>query len=108
MTELTGPERRRGWSAAERSAIFSASFAPGAVVIEVAWQFDISTSLLHRRRQDPKAGNSFAPGVLSHPPAQAPAETMPIAIVVELGDVRVNFAGLASAPLVAATLRALR
>ena len=30
------------------------------------------------------AGNSFAPVVLSHPPAQDPAETMPFAIVVEL------------------------
>ncbi len=108
MTVLTGPERRRRWSAAERSAILSAAFAPGAVVTEVARQFDISTSLLYRWRRDLMAGNSFAPVVISHPPAQDPAETMPFAIVVELGEVRVNIAGLASAPLVAATLRALR
>lgn len=41
MTVISGPERRRRWSAAEREEIVLASFAPGAVIAEVARQFDV-------------------------------------------------------------------
>jgi hypothetical protein len=38
MTLLTGPERRRRWSEDDRDRILAASFAPGAVVADVARQ----------------------------------------------------------------------
>lgn len=43
MTVISGSERRRRWSDAEREEIVVASFSPGAVIAEVARQFDVST-----------------------------------------------------------------
>jgi transposase len=39
---ITGPERRRRWSEDQKRAIVAESFAPGAVVSEVARRADIS------------------------------------------------------------------
>ena len=52
MTVISGSERRRRWSAAEREEIVLASFALGAVIAEVARQFDVSTSLIYKWRRD--------------------------------------------------------
>jgi transposase len=51
MTLLTGPERRRRWSADDRGRILEASFTPGAVVADVARRFDVSTSLIYKWRR---------------------------------------------------------
>lgn len=52
VTLLTGPERRRRWSPAQRATILAAAFAPGAVVADVARQFEVSTSLIYKWRRD--------------------------------------------------------
>jgi len=43
---ITGPERRRRWRDDEKHAIVMAAFSPGAIVVEVARQYEISTSLI--------------------------------------------------------------
>jgi transposase len=76
---LTGPERRRRWRSEERSAILAAAFTPGAVVAEVARQFDVSTSLVYKWRRDCMESNSFAPVVLAGPPARQPGAQVLVA-----------------------------
>lgn len=49
---LTGPERRRRWSEDQKRAIVAESFAPGAVVSEVARRVDISAGQIYRWRQE--------------------------------------------------------
>ena len=51
ITLLTGPERRRRWNDDERRRILAAAFAPGAVVSTVSRQFEVSTSLIYKWRQ---------------------------------------------------------
>jgi mono/diheme cytochrome c family protein len=41
VTVMTGPERRRRWSFEERRRILTAAFSPGAVVADIARQFDV-------------------------------------------------------------------
>ena len=38
---ITGPERRRHWSAEQKRAIVARSLAPGAVVTEIARRADV-------------------------------------------------------------------
>lgn len=115
ITLLTGPERRRRWSADERRRILAAAFAPGAVVSTISRQFEVSTSLIYKWRQQAVGGATgagaaagFAPAVmLPEPMAAAPPDTP--AIVVELSNgARLRIGVQASAALVTATLRALR
>jgi transposase len=112
MTLLTGPERRRRWSADDRGRILAASFAPGAVVADVARQFDVSTSLIYKWRKTcltPAAQPSFAPAVLLDAPDPSSGRAQVPAILVEFpGGVRVSVTANAPASLVAATLKALR
>ncbi len=109
ITLLTGPERRRRWSDDERRRILVAAFTPGAVVADISRQFEVSTSLIYKWRQqalvgEPAAG--FAPAVMLPEPAAAADTT---AIIVELSNgVRLRIGSHASAGLVTATLRALR
>ncbi|EME67568.1 IS66-like element accessory protein TnpA [Paramagnetospirillum magneticum] len=49
---LTGPERRRRWSAEQKRAIVAAAFAPGAIVAEVARRADVCAGQIYRWRQD--------------------------------------------------------
>lgn len=111
-TSIMGPERRRRWSAEVKPAVLEAAFAPGAIVVEVAREFEISTSLIDKWRQEAvgmSAAAAFAPALLVEEglPSQPCAE--PSSIVVELADgTRVSISAEAPVGLVAATLRALR
>ena len=112
VTLLTGPKRRRRWSAEDRERILTAAFAPGATVADIGRQFEVSTSLIYKWREQAmtvRAGAAFAPAVLA---AQAPRASAPLdatAIIVELANgTRLKIAKLASPELVAAALRALR
>jgi transposase len=112
MTLLTGPERRRRWSEDAREQILAAAFSPGAVVADVAREFQVSTSLIYKWRRAslaPPEPMRFAPAVLvagGGPPA---VESPYYAIVVELsGGARVSLTANAPAALVAATLKGLR
>ena len=111
ITLLTGPERRRRWSDDERRRILTAAFSPGAVVATVSRQFEVSTSLIYKWRQQAIAAEpaaAFVPAVmLAEPVATAPLDTT--AIIVELANgVRLKIGSHASAALVTASLRALR
>lgn len=116
MTVISGPERRRRWSAAEREEIVLASFAPGAVVAEVARQFDVSTSLIYKWRRDAQQseamfvpavmaedGGSLVPAVSQDGRADSPVIRLDLA-----GGTTVSIAATAPARLVLAVLRALR
>jgi transposase len=107
---ITGPERRRRWSTDQKRAIVAESFAPGAVVSEVARRADISPGQIYRWRQELRAAAGFAqvliapaenPEPKSAPPCAAPA------IEVELGEARVRIPGSVPAALAAAVLKAL-
>ena len=111
ITLLTGPERRRRWSDDEWRRILAAAFTPGAVVATVSRQFEVSTSLIYKWRQQALAGEpaaAFAPAVmLAEPVATALLDTT--AIIVELSNgARLKIGSHASAALVTASLRALR
>jgi len=116
MTVISGPERRRRWSAAEREEIVLASFAPGAVVAEVARQFDVSTSLIYQwRRNAQQSETMFVPAVIAEDEGSVAAAASgdgradSPAIRLELaGGTTVSIAATAPARLVLAVLRALR
>jgi transposase len=61
VTVLSGPERRRRWSAEQRSQIVEESLRPGAVVAAVARRHDVHPSLVHAWRRE--ARRSSAEGV---------------------------------------------
>ena len=115
ITLLTGPERRRHWSDDERRRILAAAFAPGAVVATVSRQFEVSTSLIYKWRQQALAGETgagaaagFSPAVMLAEPVTTTREDL-TAIVVELSNgARLRIGAHASTALVTASLRALR
>lgn len=56
MTVLSGPERRRRWSAEEKARIAEETLQPGAVVTAIARRHDVHPNLLHHwRRQARRA-----------------------------------------------------
>ena len=112
---ITGPERRRRWRDDEKHAILMAAFSPGAIVVEVARQYEISTSLIYKWRGEAMAMSArttgeFVPAVIvEDPPGAEPTVQPAPAIVVELaGGVRVTIGASAPVSMVSATLRALR
>lgn len=111
ISVITGPERRRRWSAAERHEIVAEAFAPGACVAQVARSRAISTSLIytwrHKLREE-MVECGFAPAVADVEPACVTREPCE-AIIVELpGGSRVRVGASAPPALAAAVLRALR
>lgn len=116
MTVISGSERRRRWSAAERDEIVVASFAPGAVIAEVARQFDVSTSLIYKwRREAQLPGAMFVPAVIAGdddpvvPAVSGDGGADSAVIRLELaGGTTVSIAATAPARLVLVVLRALR
>lgn len=131
VTIMTGEDRRRKWRRAEREQILAAAFAPGAVVAQVARQFDVASSLIYTWRRQagggvPRKRASFSPAILIEqvPPSEsivppllppepaAPQDTVaaePVAITVEFpAGVRVVIDATAPAALVTAALRALQ
>ena len=115
VTVITGPQRRRRWTIEERREILEASFAPGAIVADVARRYEISTSLIYKWRREVKAARSdatFVPAMISDGTGPAPISVRSgsqTAIIVELaGGSRVLIDANASASLVSAALKALR
>jgi transposase len=112
---ITGPERRRRWSDEQKRAIVTASFAPGAVVSEVARRAEVSSGPIYRWRQEFRAAATGFAQVLIAPaesPAPNPANGMPPctepAIEVEFaGKARVRIPGSIPAALAAAVVKAL-
>src|SRR5947208_15467809 len=55
-TVLSGPERRRRWTSAEKARMVEESLAPGASVAEVARRHDVHANLLHAWRRQARNG----------------------------------------------------
>jgi transposase len=53
---LSGPERRRRWTSAEKLRIVEESFEIGATVTEVARRHDVHPNLLHGWRRQARTG----------------------------------------------------
>ena len=56
VTVLSGPERRRRWTVAEKARIVEESLAPKANVTEVARRHDVHPNLLHAWRRQARNG----------------------------------------------------
>ncbi len=85
---LTGPDRRRSWSEAERRAILTEAFAPGAIVAAVARRYEVSSGLLYTWRRNAKreSGAQFLRALVTddQPIAEKPKPLSEPAIVVDL------------------------
>src|SRR6476619_1649440 len=57
---ITGPERRRRWSAEQKRAIVAESLAPGEVVTEIARRAAICPGQIYRWRREIRVGSGFA------------------------------------------------
>lgn len=56
VTVLSGPERRRRWTTAEKLRIVEESLAPGASVVEVARRHDVHRNLITVWRRQARTG----------------------------------------------------
>ena len=103
----TGVGRRRRWSEADKGRIVTESFAPGAVVSEVARRHEISPQHLFAWRKAARAGElalpaaetaaMFVPVMLAarKPAAAAPSITIEMAGVVVRAECGVDVGWLA-------------
>jgi transposase len=125
VTVLTGRDRRRKWDLDDRHRILTMAFAPGAVIADIARQFDIASSMIYKWRRQALATqkvSGFAPAIITadsetlpsvpsvpSPLAPQSATAMPVAITVEFpSGVRLKIEASASSALVTAALRALQ
>jgi transposase len=113
---LAGPERRRRWSAAEKSRIVAEMDAPGAQVAEIARRHGVSRGLLYvwrslaRRERDAATLPGLVPVVMAAKPS-APRGLVVEGGVIEIalpGDVQVTVRGQVDAKGLRAVLAALR
>jgi len=112
---ITGPERRRRWTEEQKRAILAESFAPGAVVSEVARRADVRASQIYRWRQELHAvTDGFAqvliaaaePATVSRTHGQACGE--PPIEVEFAGRVRVRIPATIPPELASAVIKSLR
>ena len=112
---ITGIERRRRWREEQKRAIVTESFAPGAVVSDVARRADVSPGQIYRWRQEVRAAvGGFAP-LLIAAPDNSPSNGVDgrrlgdePAIEVEFaGKIVVRIPGSIPAELAAAVVKAL-
>ena len=109
ITVMTGPERRRRWSEADKAAILAEAFSPGCNVTEVARRYDVSTGLVYTWRAKARAisDTGFAEVVVADR-GEAVEPRSSAVIRIELAAARVSVGAGASPALVGAVLRALR
>jgi transposase len=105
---ISGPERRRRWSAEQKRTIVAEAFAPGASVSAVARRTDIGTGQIYRwRRELCDAVAGFAEVVVSPPPCERP-EADAAAVEVALGaDIRIRIPVTTPADLACAIIKAV-
>ena len=88
---LSGPERRRRWSAEQKRAVVAAAFAPDAIVAEVARRTDVRPGQIYRWRQELHRGDAGFAAVL----VTADADCGP-SIAPRTGEaIEIEFGGLA-------------
>jgi transposase len=120
VTVLSGPERRRRWSSAEKARIVEESLAPEASVAEVARRHDIHPNLLHLWRRQARTGNLAL--VRTHDAAAGDVQFAAVAVtpeeristapssVIEIkftDGTRLRITGSAEAATVSALMKAL-
>ena len=104
---ITGPERRRRWSAEQKRAIVTESLAPGAVVTEIARRAEICPGQIYRWRQEIGVGHGFAQ-VLIAPVGDGAGCPAPPAIEIEFaGKARARIPASIPTGLAAAVVKAL-
>ena len=79
---LSGPERRRRWTSAEKLRIIEESLAPEASVAEVARRHDVHPNLLHGWRRQARA-EALACAVEPGTAPAGKAHFVPVAVVPE-------------------------
>jgi transposase len=103
---ITGPERRRRWSAEQKRQIVGEAFGPGGMVAEVARQAGICAGQIYRWRKELREATPGFSEVLvasageNHRPASA-------AIEIQVGAIHVRIAATAPRDLVASVIGAL-
>jgi transposase len=112
---ITGLERRRKWSRAQKARIINESFQPGANVAAVARRHGVAGGLLHywRRcaREDASRGEAleFVPVVAEAPEKPAPvADRAMSSIEIDLDGVRIRVNGSVDADALRTVLAAVR
>jgi transposase len=107
---LSGPERRRRWSAEQKRSIVSEAFSPGASVREVARRADVVPGQIYRWRRELRTGAvGFAEVVVASgtDAGPGPAVVSP-ALEIDLGrELRVRIAATAPKELASAIIKAL-
>jgi len=85
VTVLSGPERRRRWTSAEKRRIVTESLAADTTVVEVARRHNIHLNLLHLWRRQARSG-TVTPMRLA---SEAAADEVQFASVAIAADERV-------------------
>jgi transposase-like protein len=105
VTVLSGPERRRRWTTAEKLRIVEESLAPGASVVEVARRHDVHRNLLTAwRRQARTDVLASGPGPMQRQDdgvrfaavSLAPDRQSLTAAAETCGSIEIEFAGRGS------------
>ena len=105
---LTGPERRRRWSAEEKRSIVAEAFAPGASVCVVARRRDVVPGQIYRWRNEVRSAVPGFAAVVVSPEASERLTVSAPAVEIELGrDIRVRIAATAPQGLASAIIKAL-
>lgn len=106
---LTGPGRRRRWSAEQKRELVAAAFAPDAVVSDVARQADLCTSQLYRWRWELRARENlgFAEVIVSSGSSTASGSAEPVIEVRLACGSHIRIGGTARSDLAAAVVKAL-
>jgi len=86
---LTGPERRRRWSASEKAQIVAETLAPGTSVSAVARRWQVCPQQVFTWRREARAGLLALPGE-----APDPVQTSFVPIVPDTADTPVLSSGL--------------
>jgi len=104
---LSGPERRRRWSAEEKRLMVAEAFAPGASVYAVARRRDVVPGQIYRWRNELRSAAGFAAVVVAPEPNERSTAGAP-AMEIEFGrDIRVRIAATAPQDLASAIIKAL-
>ena len=116
---LTGPERRRRYSASEKAALVAETLLPGACAARIARRHGLHPQQLYTWRRQARRGELalrekdmpiFAPVVAEAAPCTAAGldAASGSGIVLALGDLRLSFGPDVPAGRVAAVVAALR
>jgi len=94
VTVLSGPERRRRWTTAEKLRIVEESEAPGVIANDVARRYDIHPHQLHKWRQEWRRGG-LGPGLGPQRASGSGAQFVPVAVSPAVGGTPAKNAAIA-------------